>query len=713
MEVSSTPSQHADLPLRHNLAASALKLALLSSLGIAALAAPGLSASLAGTSKSVLDHAENHSHLRQSFNEVVVERSLEDQLCCDVDCCMQFEKDICPSDNEWIDAIPFAIQIILIVVLIGLSALFSGLTLGLMSLDKTGLEIVMGGDDAKAAEYAKNIYPVREDGNLLLCTLLLGNVAVNSMLSILLAAYTGGIAGFISSTFLIVIFGEIVPQATCSRYALMIGSATIPLVKVIRIILYPVAKTFAWCLDKVLGEELATTYSSSEMMKMLQIHVQQNVIDQETAGAMTGALTYKNITVKEVMTPMNRTFMLSVDDKLSFETIATIFKTGFSRIPIYEVSRDNIIGLLFVKDLIFIDPEDEVPIRSFVQIFGRGTHVVWPDDKLGDVLAELKKGRTHMALVRDVNNTDETQDPFYEIKGIITLEDIIEKIIGDSIVDETDAFVDNAHEIKVQRAETFEWARLRLLDTKIVDQLLSPSEVQAVTAHFRMNYSESVKLLTDSQLARLVATTPVSVLDAAHRDVGEGTPKDLLYCKGEPCDVFTLVLSGRVTVLVGSEDFRSDLTAWSVLGKPALERPSFIPDFSAYVSDGPCRCLRITYNAFAAAVDASALERNATEHLSKGSPAQPMNGSSHGTSSSPANGSADAPNRREKMLAELFRRESIKNSFADELNPTQEVPTENGVPIEANPTPEAEPIEKDVEPDENGETENSSQAGDS
>lgn len=85
-------------------------------------------------------------------------------------------------------------------------------------------------------------------------------------------------------------------------------------------------------------------------------------------------------------------------------------------------TKDNVIGLLFVKDLIFLDPDDEIPIRSFVQIFGRGVHVVWPDDTLGDVLAELKKGRTHLALVRDVNNTDDSQDPFYEVKGIITLE---------------------------------------------------------------------------------------------------------------------------------------------------------------------------------------------------------------------------------------------------------------------------------------------------
>ncbi len=61
-------------------------------------------------------------------------------------------------------------------------------------------------------------------------------------------------------------------------------------------------------------------------------------------------------------------------------------------------------------------------MRSFIQIFGRAVILVWPDDRLGDVLRELKTGRSHMAIVRDVNNTDDTQDPFYEIKGIITLE---------------------------------------------------------------------------------------------------------------------------------------------------------------------------------------------------------------------------------------------------------------------------------------------------
>jgi metal transporter CNNM len=69
-------------------------------------------------------------------------------------------------------------------------------------------------------------------------------------------------------------------------------------------------------------------------------------------------------------------------------------------------------------------------VADIIDIFGRSLHVAWADDTLGDVLRELKKGRSHMALVRDVNNVDETQDPYYELKGLITLEDIIEEILG-------------------------------------------------------------------------------------------------------------------------------------------------------------------------------------------------------------------------------------------------------------------------------------------
>jgi metal transporter CNNM len=607
---------------------------------------------------------EGHGFLRvNSPIERALEGAVNATTTCALECCSQFEADICPaSDNAWIAAIPFALQILLIIILITLSALFSGLTLGLLGLDKTGLEIVMHGDDENRAEEARKVYTVRENGNLLLCTLLLGNVAVNAFLSILMGEYFGGIIGLLGSTILIVIFGEILPQAFCARYALQIGSRTVPVVRVLIVLFYPFAAPLAFALNKALGNELATTYSSAEMRKLLQIHVAEGRFDAETAEAMTGALKYKDISVKEVMTSIENTYMLNVDERLSFETIATIFKKGYSRIPVYEVSRNNIIGLLFVKDLIFIDPEDETPVRNFVQIFGRGVHVVWPNDKLGDVLRELKKGKSHMALVRDVNNDDESQDPFYEIKGIITLEDIIEEIIGGEILDETDAFVDGTHLVKVDRmGEDFDWGRLRLLDAKILEQRLSYDEAKAVTAHLRTNYADAFVLLSDHQLQRLVAETGVDELPTAVHEIGREVPSDPMYEKGRESDVCTLILGGKVTVLAGVDKFRSDVSSWSVLGATAFQQASYTPDFTAFVSGGPCRCLRLTKERFDEAVDASAIERTAPAVLPAilpvdvpdTLPTSEMSPEKIELGSDPVKKRGEARSRRSKLIAAL------------------------------------------------------------
>ena len=522
----------------------------------------------------------------------------------------------CPICTECVSGNPLAIlptwiQFIAMFVLLSFSGLFAGLTLGFLSLDKTGLEVLMESDDSKTASYARKIYPVRLKGNLLLCTLLLGNTAANSLGSILIADLFGGLVGAIVSTIVILIFGEIAPQAICSRYALYIGSHAVPIVKVIICIFYPIAKPLAMTLDYALGDELAMTYSSKELIKLLQIHVEQNMLDHDTANTMTGALNYKNLPVRDVMTPLNNVYMLKMDDKLNFETIAKIFKAGYSRIPVYEVSPNNVVGLLFVKDLIFIDPEDETSVADFIEIFGRGVHVVWPDDKLGDVLVELKRGRSHMALVRDVHNpTDSTTDPFYEIQGIITLEDIIEEILGQEIVDETDAFVDGSHAEKLDREDAFNFARLRLLNSKIVDGKLSAEETSVITAHLRNNYSNIFSAMSESQLHRLVSDTPITVFPTAPQEFGTNVPKeDLIYVKDESIDVCTLILSGKVSVLVGVDQFRSDVSSWTLLAAGALENSDYVPDFSAFVSTGPCRCIRISRSRFASALDTTVIER--------------------------------------------------------------------------------------------------------
>ena len=309
------------------------------------------------------------------------------------------------------------------------------------------------------------------------------------------------------------------------------------------------------------------------------------------------------------------------------------------------------IGLLFVKDLIFIDPEDNTRISDFVDIFGRGLHVVWPDDSLGDVLRDLKSGKSHMALVRDVTNKDDL-DPFYEVKGIITLEDVIEEIIGDEIVDETDAFVENSHSVPVDRAEGFKWASLRLLDSKIVDERLSFEETKAVTAHLAKNFNAIFSLVTEAQLQRLIRETPVSVFPTAEHHVGQDIPDDLLYERHVENDVCTLILSGKLTVIAGEDNFRSNVSSWSLLGGGALVDSPYRPDFSAWVSAGPCRCLRITRKRFVSAIDASVLERKRPGSTSANNPDRKGTINDEGPVATGQDAN-DAKNRKEKFMTAL------------------------------------------------------------
>lgn len=565
------------------------------------------------------------------------------------------ETDEATTSESGVGGIPLWISWVLILILLLMSSLFSGLTLGLMSLDPSGLEIVMANsDDPANARAAKAIYPVRQNGNLLLCTLVIGNVLVNSCVSILMANLTSGIVGLVSSTVLIVVFGEILPQAVCSRFALQVGEKTVPIVKVFMALLFPFTYPLAFILNKLLGHEIGITYSTSEMTKLIEMHVQRGDLEGSVGAAMAGALRFRNVIASEVMTPLADTFMLSADERLGFDVVAKIFKMGYSRIPVYEISKSNIIGLLFVKDLIFMDPEDELLVKNFVQIFGRGLHVVWADDHLGDVLKLLKRG-SHMALVRDVNNGDGKGDPFYEIKGILTLEDIVEVILGDDIIDETDVhrnreLNDPESEYDVSHSElvidgyigkgtrndamingkrnsslAVDWeSRLRLLDARLVDEHLKPEEIRAVAAHLKTNHSNAVELISNTQLQSLLTSIPVTEIQpalsvvAGESDEGSGVPTDsaeLIYERGVPANFCTVVLSGKVLVIAGADKFRSEISNWGVIASRALTDPAYIPDFSAWVLPnqngvGGCRCIKLDRMAYSNAVDNTAVERN-------------------------------------------------------------------------------------------------------
>ena len=246
-----------------------------------------------------------------------------------------------------------------ILILVMLSGLFSGLTLGLLGLDLSELEIVKGGGSATERRRAAKVMGIRKDGNRLLCTLLLGNVAVNALLSIFLSGVTSGLIGFCVSTALIVVFGEILPQAICSRHALKIGELALPIVNVIMVVLAPVSVPLKTVLDKLLGDSVGTIHTKTEMIQYVKLQHERGDLNEDERTIMQGAMDMKVKTAREVMTPLEDAYMLEESCKLSFAVVRDIFDHGFSRVPVYARERQHVVGLLFVKDLIFVDPEDD------------------------------------------------------------------------------------------------------------------------------------------------------------------------------------------------------------------------------------------------------------------------------------------------------------------------------------------------------------------
>lgn len=177
-------------------------------------------------------------------------------------------------------------------------------------------------------------------------------------------------------------------------------------------------------------------------------------------------------------------------------------------------------------------------------------------------------------------------------------------------MDETDA-AERTKDDAEDREEKLRWAKLRMLDAKIVEQTLCPDETRAVTAHLLLNYRSVVSLLTENQLFRLIAETPISILPAADQKIGQILPDDLLYKRNTKADFATLIITGKVTVESGVDCFRTDVSSWALLGRGALVDSNYSPDFTAFVSSGPCRCILIKRARYAAAVDASAMERRA------------------------------------------------------------------------------------------------------
>lgn len=464
--------------------------------------------------------------------------------------------------------LPVALHVLLLVLLLFLSGLFSGLNLGLMALTLTELKIVLktGADSEK--RWARVIIPVRNHGNYLLCTLLLGNVLVNSSLTILLDDLTSGIVAIIGSTLGIVIFGEIVPQALCSRHGLAVGAHTIYLTKLFMLITAPLSFPISLILDKVLGEEIGNTYNRDRLKELIKLNKDDMGLENEEQNIIYGALDLKAKCVSEIMTKLDDVYMLPIEAILDYDTISEIMAQGYSRIPVFENERANIVSVMFAKDLAFVDPDDCTPIKTLCQFYQNPWSFVFEDVTLDSMLREFKTGsKGHMAFVQRVI-TDTDADPYYEVIGLVTLEDVIEEMIQAEIVDETDILTDN-------RTKKRRGRKRQMPDPTAFSQpskstvVISPQMSLAAFQFLQTLAAFSSESLAPSVLKRMLEQDVVRQIKI-RSDGAAGDSSPPIYELGKVADFFCLILEGRVQATIGKEGLSFDSGPFSYYGVQAL-----------------------------------------------------------------------------------------------------------------------------------------------
>ncbi|WCJ23668.1 hypothetical protein M5689_005682 [Euphorbia peplus] len=279
------------------------------------------------------------------------------------------------------------------------AGIMSGLTLGLMSLGLVELEILQRSGTHSEKKQAATILPVVQKQHQLLVTLLLCNAASMEALPIYLDKLFNQYVAIILSVTFVLFFGEVIPQAICSRYGLAVGSNFVWLVRILMVICYPIAYPIGKILDWVLGHNEAL-FRRAQLKALVSIHGQEagkgGELTHDETTIISGALDLTEKTAEEAMTPIESTFSLDVNSKLDWEAMGKVLARGHSRVPVYSGNPKNVIGLLLVKSLLTVRPETETPV-SAVSI--RRIPRVPSDMPLYDILNEFQKGSSHMAAV--------------------------------------------------------------------------------------------------------------------------------------------------------------------------------------------------------------------------------------------------------------------------------------------------------------------------
>jgi metal transporter CNNM len=277
-------------------------------------------------------------------------------------------------------------------------------------------------------KYARRLLPLRQNSHLSLAGILLTNVAVVSASSLVLESRFNGLIAGAASTLLIVVFGEILPQAYFSRFALAFCGRSVPVLWLMIYVTYPVSKPLQMLLDRLFGHAATALHSRQELGLMITEHLgaKASDLDADEIEIMRGALNLSETRVRDIMTPMRQVYWLLPNDVIDAMKIAEISNRAWSRIPIFNAAQTTCYGVLLMKDLVNKDFEelplrvDDLPLYP-CQIVGSMT-------ALDTLFRKFINGGAHLVPV-------ERDD---QIVGIVTIEDLLEEIVGHEIEDETD-----------------------------------------------------------------------------------------------------------------------------------------------------------------------------------------------------------------------------------------------------------------------------------
>jgi len=325
--------------------------------------------------------------------------------------------------------------IILIVVLIVLSAFFSSCEIAYSSVNKIKLKkkVSDGNKEAtKAMEIVNNYSEV-------LSTILVGNnlvnIAVSSLATMVAVAYLGeemgSLLATIVATIIVLIFGEILPKTFANKFSLKLTLIYVKPFKICRVIFFPITflvTKFVKLISKIwTPKNIEVSEIDEELNVITEELEEEGVIDEEDAELIISAIDFRDVTAHEIMIPRVDVFAIDIDDNQDdILKNEQIFR--YSRVPVYEDTIDHVIGILNTTNLMKkILNGEQIDLRSMLT----EPMYVHKTKHISNILTKFKATNQHLAIVAD---------EFGGFMGILTIEDIVEELVGD-IFDETDEVV--------------------------------------------------------------------------------------------------------------------------------------------------------------------------------------------------------------------------------------------------------------------------------